>query len=124
MSASQASAATAIAFQLIAALDRYKAEVEQLAALRVDPEAYHRLRLSLDEMRRYAFELPSLSLAWVELLIRHFELVHALWKQQQQGDLGQEAFAALHQNHRDCLETLRVRCLRTLLQQDGTGARA
>ncbi len=123
MSASQASAATAIAFQLIAALDRYKAEVEQLAALRVDPEAYHQLRLSLDEMRRYAVELPSLSIAWVELLIRHFELAHALWKRQQ-GGTEQDAFAALQESHRNCLETLRARCVRILHQPDGTGARA
>jgi hypothetical protein len=119
MSASQASAATAIAFQLIGALEAYKAEVEQLAAPRADPEAYHRLRLRLDEMRRYSVELPSLSVAWVELLIRHFELAHALWKLQQ-GEIARDAVAALHDNHRSCAARLRAQCLRILHQQDGT----
>ncbi|MES2938560.1 MAG: hypothetical protein V4864_12820 [Pseudomonadota bacterium] len=116
MSASQASAATAIAFQLSGALEAYAAEVEQLAALRTEPEAYHRLRLQLDEMRRYSVELPSVSVAWVELLIRHFELAHALWKQQQ-GELAADAVLALHDSHRSCLAKLRAQCLR-ILQQD------
>ncbi|QJW84222.1 hypothetical protein HK414_11375 [Ramlibacter terrae] len=30
----------------------------------------------------YAGAFPSLSVAWVEVLIRHFELTHGQWRQQ------------------------------------------
>jgi len=88
MSASNAGAVSAIAFQLLASLDGYAVETRQFAEGGVDPEAYHRLRLRIDEMRRYALALPGVSVAWVELLIRHFELAHARWKVEQgDGDL-------------------------------------
>jgi hypothetical protein len=120
MSAHQASAATAIALQLVAALDAYQADVASLAAPCVAPESYQRLRLRLDEMRGYAAALPDVSVAWVELLIRHFELAHALWKHQHGG--AGEDLDGLHDRHRESVARLRARCL-LVLQQDGMDAR-
>ena len=117
MSASQASATTAIAFQLIGALEAYRTEIVQLTASHVDSETYHRLRLRIDEMRRYSAELPSLSTAWVKLLILHFELAHALWKQQQ-GGMAAESLEAVRDRHRGCMERMRAQCVR-VLHQDG-----
>lgn len=52
MSAIQAGAVTASAFQFLSALDAYAKEAAALTCDRVDPEAYHRMRVGLDEMRR------------------------------------------------------------------------
>lgn len=86
MSATQASAVSAVLFQLMGTLDRYAQEAAQLTGARVDPEAYHRMRLHLDEMRHYAQNMPGLSASWVEVLIRHFELVHVRWRIEQGGE--------------------------------------
>lgn len=83
MSASQASALSAIAFQLVAALESYEEDVDRLVRTPADVELYQRVSRHVDELRMYAGALPSLSAAWVEVLIRHFELTHGLWRQQQ-----------------------------------------
>jgi hypothetical protein len=85
MSASQAQALSAIAFQLAAALERYEEDVACMVRVPYDPVIYHRVSRRVDEMRMYAAELPVLSVAWVEVLIRHFELTHGLWRVQQDG---------------------------------------
>ena len=115
MSASHAGAVSAIALQLLESLDHYAAETRQFAVGGVDPEAYHRLRLRLDEMRRYALAVPGLSVAWVELLIRHFELAHARWKVEQ-GDGDLEVLAPIVQVHQAALQALRTGCLHVLRQ--------
>lgn len=81
MSASQAPALSAIAFQLAAALDAYEQDVALLVRAPVDPEVYHRVSGHMDQMRMYAAALPGLAVPWVEVMIRHFELTHGLWKQ-------------------------------------------
>jgi hypothetical protein len=80
MSATEAGAITAVAFHLLHALDAYGQETAQLARERVDPEAYHRMRLHLDAMRSCVQDVPGLSASWVEVLIRHFELAHVHWR--------------------------------------------
>jgi hypothetical protein len=80
MSVSQAPALTAIAFQLAAALQAYEEDIELLLQSRFDPGVYRRTSARMDEMRRYAAAMPRLSGLWVEVLIRHFELTHALFR--------------------------------------------
>lgn len=75
----------AVAFQLAATLERYEHDVAQLVAGPLDPEVYHRVSALVDQMRTQAAALPPLSVAWVEVLIRHFELTHGLWRRQHQG---------------------------------------
>ena len=75
----------AIAFQFGAALDAYEADVEALAQARFDPELYRCMSHRIEEMRLYAAALPALSGAWVEVLIRHAELTHGMWRAQHPG---------------------------------------
>jgi hypothetical protein len=79
MSVSQAPALSAIAFQLAAALDAYEQDVELLVHGPLDLEMYQRVSRQMDQMRQYAAALPTVSVAWVEVLIRHFELTQGLW---------------------------------------------
>jgi len=118
MSATQASAVTAILFQLMTALDNYSLEAAQLGCARVDPKAYHRMRLRLDEMRRYAHDVPGLSASSVELLIRHLELAHVRWKIDQSGeDCGSLQRAAAE--HGAAVQRLRAQC-GALLRRDAS----
>ena len=88
MSVSQAPALSAIAFQLAAALDAYEQDIAQLVRGPFDPDAYERARRDMDQMRMYAAALPSLSVAWVEVMIRHFELTHGIWRLQKDPEDG------------------------------------
>ena len=45
-----------------------------------DPELYRRVTGHVDAMRLHAAELPSLSVAWAEVMICHFELMHGVWR--------------------------------------------
>lgn len=118
MSATQAGAVTATLFQLMTALDSYSFEAAQLTSSRVDPEAYHRMRLRLDEMRLYAQGMPGLSAHWVELLIRHFELTHTRWKIEQSGaDLGSLERPSIE--HGAAVQRLRAAC-GALIREDAS----
>jgi hypothetical protein len=57
--------------------------------------------------------LPSVSVAWVEVLIRHFELTHALWRLQHDGSasvelvaLRKNLFAAVHRLSHQCTQLM------------------
>ncbi|MDB5898650.1 MAG: hypothetical protein JWP22_4329 [Ramlibacter sp.] len=90
MSASQAHAFGAIAFQLAATLETYEKEVEGMLKCPFDADQYRRVSAHIDDMRLYASALPEVSVAWVEVLIRHFELTHHLWRVQQAGGAQQD----------------------------------
>jgi len=85
MSASQIHALSAIAFQLAAALESYEPDVDCLLGGPFDAEPYRRVSAHMDRMRMYAAANPTLAVPWVELMIRHFELMHGLWRVQQKG---------------------------------------
>jgi hypothetical protein len=62
-------------------------------------------------MRMYSGALPGLSVAWVEVLIRHFELTHSLWRTQgQQVSVEDGAYQRLLQ----AVARLRHLCLREI----------
>jgi hypothetical protein len=117
MSASQASALSAIAFQLAAALYAYERDISLMAAGRMDPELYQAIGRRMDEMRTYAASLPRLSVAWVDVLIRHFELTHGVW-QVQQDKLAAAQIARLHEDQRQACARLRKQCLHMLVQEE------
>src|SRR4051812_3350647 len=110
MSASQGSALTAIAFQLAGALEAYELDIEQMVSHQNDPELYQRVGQHMDRMRLYAASVPRLSVAWVELLIRHFELTHALWRHQK-GELPAQAERDVRLAQRNAAQVLRRQCL-------------
>jgi hypothetical protein len=112
MSASQAQALSAIAFQLAAALQAYEEEVDSMVAAPLDAEQYQRVSQRMDEMRMYATAFPALSVAWVELMIRHFELMHGLWRTQQ--DRGATNLRALQAQLTEAVSRLSRKCVQLM----------
>lgn len=111
MSAHQEPALTAVTFQLLARAEAYEADVTRLVAGRLDLDLYQRASGHMDEMRLYAASLPQLAAAWVEVMIRHFELTHGLWRQGQgsaevlHGPLAQ-LLGAVHRLQEQCRQSL------------------
>ena len=109
MSASQAHALSAIGFQLAATLDAYEQDVCALVAGGFDSERYRRLSRHMDEMRMYSAALPAVSVAWVEVMIRHFELTHELWRVQQSGPRSAE-LREVHLRLQEATQRLSRKC--------------
>lgn len=113
MSAPQAHALSAIAFQLAAALETYEGDVAKMVRAPRDPHLYRRVSRAMDEMRMYAAALPTVSVAWAEVLIRHFELTHAMWRSQQEGGAPAEQQALQAQLH-DAIRQLSRKCVQLM----------
>jgi hypothetical protein len=110
MSASDAHALSAVAFQLAAALDAYEQDVAMLLRGPFDTEAYQRASRRMDQMRMYAAALPMLSVAWVEVMIRHFELTHGIWRLQK--NAGEDTdLVQLHAQLREAVQRLARKCV-------------
>jgi hypothetical protein len=123
MSASHGNLESVILLQLVAALQSYEKDVADIPADPVAPEAYGRVRVRLDEIRNYANSLPKLSVAWVELLIAHFELTHGLWRVRQSESDGAATLEAVRERHDGALERLHQQCLRLTQEKAGPGSR-
>jgi hypothetical protein len=115
MSASAAPALSAIAFQLAATLDHYDETMAALvrSPMVVDPELYQAATRQMDQMRMYAASLPPVSVAWVEVMIRHFELTHALWHHQREACTASEV-KQLHTQLRDAVQYLARKCVQLM----------
>jgi hypothetical protein len=109
MSASDAHVLSAVAFQLAAAVDAYDEDITRLVQSGFDPELYRRVSRQIDQMRMYAAALPPVSVSWVEVMIRHFELTHGLWRVQKDGTGGVE-LRAVHQQLQQALQRLSRVC--------------
>lgn len=117
MSAHHAPALDAIAFQLVAALEQYEQDAGTMVATWLDMEQYGKVSDEVEQMRMLSAALPQLSVAWVEFLISHAELVHSLWRlrfQEREEDRGR--LEAVRTRHAECLRSLRARCVRLLAQ--------
>jgi hypothetical protein len=116
MSASQARALDAVAFQLAATLDAYDVTFDALMRAWPDMDLYHRASASMDELKMYSAAVPQLSVPYVALLISHAELVHCLWKNgsgtAQPGDPLERA----RHDHRLAITSLRRKCLHLLAE--------
>ena len=104
---------SAIAFQLAASLDAYEQDIARLVRGPFDLEAYQRASRHMDQMRLYAATVPMVSVAWVEVMIRHFELTHGIWRLQKDPadcvDL-----QVLHERLRDALQRLSRKCVQLI----------
>lgn len=109
MSASDAHVLSAVAFQLAAAVDAYEELVAELVHSGFDPELYRRAGQQVDQMRMYAAALPPVSVSWVEVMIRHFELTHGLWRVQKDGS-GVAELRTVHQQLQEALQRLSRLC--------------
>jgi hypothetical protein len=112
MSASQFQALSAIAFQLAATLETYEEDVAAMLRTPTDADLYRRVSGHVDQMRMYAAALPPLSVVWVEVLIRHFELTHGLWRAQREP--GAVPLTELHSALRDAIRRLSKRCVQLM----------
>ncbi len=113
MSASQLPAQTAIAFQFAAALETYERDLKAMVVPGFNPEACAHVAQHMDQMRLYATSLPMLSVAWVEVLIRHFELTHALW-QHQRGQVEWKRIDLLYADQKGAVGRLHKQCVRLI----------
>ena len=119
MSASQAPALDAIAFQLAAALEQYDQDVTAMVDTWLDMDLYHQVSAQVERIRMYSAALPALSVHWVELLIAHAELVHSLWRLRfQEVEADRARLQQVRERHARCIASLRMRCLRLLARGD------
>lgn len=109
MSLPQGLARGAVASQLAATLQAYEQDVGVLARGPFDTESYERASRHMELMRLYASALPTLSASWVELMIRHFELTHGIWRLQRDGAGGAD-LPRLHADLQGALERLARKC--------------
>ncbi|MBK6009420.1 hypothetical protein JJB11_25255 [Ramlibacter ginsenosidimutans] len=109
MSASDAHVLSAVAFQLAAAVGAYDEDVTELVQSGFDPELYRRVSRQMDQMRMYAAALPPVSVSWAEVMIRHFELTHCVWRVQKDGT-GLSELRAVHQQLQQALQRLSRLC--------------
>lgn len=109
MSAFPRPALSAIAFQLVGALEDYQAAFGPLSGGSASLEQCRQAGRHLDEVLKLKGALPQLSVQMVELLVCHTEVMQALWGAVRlaPGDL-----ADLLQRHRDAVAAMRARCLR------------
>lgn len=124
MTASHAPILDAIAFQMVAALERYEQDCARLTESWLDMELYREVSEQVDQIRLYSASLPQLSVPWVELLIAHAELIHQMWRAQSARlAAGDHAFAQTLERHARAVRTLHQGCLRLLARpgQGGTG---
>jgi hypothetical protein len=113
MSAFDVPALSAIAFQLAAALDEYELDIACLVRGPFDLDAYQRVSRNMDQMRMYAASLPVLSVAWVEVMIRHFELTHGIWRLQKD-PAGEVDLPHLHAELRGATRRLARKCVQLM----------
>ncbi|MDB5898653.1 MAG: hypothetical protein JWP41_2255 [Ramlibacter sp.] len=115
MSASPSQALDAIAFQLMAALEKYDADSARMVDTWPDLELYREVSTEIENIRMYSAALPEVRVQWVELLIAHAELIHFLWrvKYGESGD-AQEEIASVREHHSDCVKALRNRSIRVI----------
>jgi hypothetical protein len=120
MSAFEAPALDAVAFQLAAALDQYEQDVLRMMDAWVDIELYGEVSTQVEKIRMYSSSLPEVRVQWVELLIAHAELVHGLWRTHsaRTGD-ARESLEEVQARHAHAIAALRDRCLRLVTAPPG-----
>ena len=122
MSAAQSNALDAIGFQLLAALEKYEADVAAMIASWPDLERYHAVSEQVEHIRMYSSALQDVRVQWVEVLITHAELVHFLWKAQYgKPDGTPERIGTVRAHHADAVLALRNRCVRAMTRPQHAG---
>lgn len=117
MSASHAPELDAIALQLVAALERYEGDVARMVDGWLDMDLYGNVSGQIEQIRAFSGALPQFGVSWVELLIAHAALVHALWRQQFREERGEPVdLTDVRERHAQCVAQLRGSCLRYLRQ--------
>jgi hypothetical protein len=111
VTASQALALDAVAFQLLAALDRYEVSIDEMLLAWPDLGGYNVASAGIDEVQRYCSSLPRLSVGFVSLLIARAEMIQCLFAHD---PADPEKVAACARSHAAALAGLRDKCKRLL----------
>jgi hypothetical protein len=116
MSSLPTPALTAIAFQLVAALERYQASFDELVESWFDRNRCHAVVRQLDEIRKLRCALPQLAVDMMEVAMRHMDLLQSLWTKATAapGAVISGEIAVLPSRHRAAIEAMRHKCLRLL----------
>ena len=122
MSASQAPALDAIAFQLAAALEDYEQHVAVMVDTWLDMELYREVSDQIEQIRMFCAALPQFGPPWVELLIAHAELVHSLWRLRFRDDPSdRKKLGQVRTRHAAAVESLKGPCMRLLARREQLG---
>jgi hypothetical protein len=107
---------TALGFRIVAALERYQAQWEELIDRWFDRECWLKVNTELDELRRLVAAVPEFSADLMQVIMRHAQLLRSLIKPSAAGVKAAEV-AALRRRHGAAIEGLRNKCLRVLAVQ-------
>lgn len=110
MDKDKVNATAAAAARLLAALDVYRGEVEQLVRAGWDTESYRAAADLFLQMQEEAARLPLVHVPWLQVLISRFEFSHLLWESRQAGATF-ERLATCHQKHLAAVEHLHASCV-------------
>ena len=100
--------ASPLAFNLLARLELYEADLEQAAQGRVDAAHYRLLNRQLAGMGACTGALPQLAASIMDITLLHSQLMQALCRRAAEG------IALLLRRQRAALHALRKRCLALL----------
>jgi hypothetical protein len=101
------------ASEALAALERYQLHVTRLAGNWLDMDLYHSVSADIEQVRRSCHGVPHLAGPWVNLLIAHAELMHALWRGSRPGGSGEQRQELLARTRAACLSLQDV-CMQLL----------
>jgi hypothetical protein len=107
---------SAIAFQMLAALDAYDVDMSRLVRTN-DTALFSEVAGHMNRIQRCGTSLPEVSVASVALLISHAEFVYALWHRARFGEADSRDPGELMREHRGHIEDLRKACLRLCMEQ-------
>jgi hypothetical protein len=102
---------SAIGFRMMAALERYQQQWDELVDPWFDREYWLKVNAELDELRRLVAALPELSADLMEVIMRHAQLLRSLVKPSAPQQKAAE-MAALRRKHAIAIEGLRHKCMR------------
>jgi hypothetical protein len=111
MSASSEPALRTIAFELARALDRYQLDFDEMIESWMDAHHYRAVTRELHDIRLMRGSLPEVSGEMADVLIRHVELVHSVWKvhSRPSGETP-EQLKRLRARHRCAVDAMRRKC--------------
>jgi hypothetical protein len=113
MTSTHAPDLTALGFRMLAALERYQAQWEELIDRWFDRECWLNVNSELDELRRLVAAVPEFSADLMQVIMRHAQLLRSLIKPSATPIKAAEV-AALRLKHGAAVEDLRSKCLRVL----------
>jgi hypothetical protein len=105
---------SAIGFRMVAALERYQQQWEELVDPWFDREYWLKVNAELDELRKLVAALPEFSADLMEVIMRHAQLLRSLVKPSAPQQKAAE-MAALRRKHVQAIDGLRNKCLRLVV---------